>query len=95
MPQRHPKFLKVSLGQLGQNISVDFVRAEGGLILIEAKASQPTSEVHGGALIPPGAYDRPAATARPGQKAVLPHCLGCRSLGWVSSVSTCPHASQR
>ena len=71
MPQRQAKFLKVGLGQLRQNISVNFVRAEGGLILIEAKASQPTPEVHGGALIPPGAYHHPGATARPGQKAVL------------------------
>src|SRR5208282_4316156 len=72
VPQRHAKFLKVDLGQLGQNISVNFVRAERGLILIEAKASQPTPEVHSGALIPPGAYHRPGATGRPGQKAVLP-----------------------
>ena len=76
MPQRHAKLLKVDLGQLGQNISVNFVRAERGLILIEAEASQPTSEVHGGALISPGAYHRPRATARPGQKAVLPSLPG-------------------
>ena len=59
MPQRHAKLLKVDLGQLRQNISINFVRTEGGLILIEAKASQPTSEVHDCARTPPGAHDHP------------------------------------
>jgi len=68
----HAKFLKVGLGQLGQNISVDFVRAERGFVLTKTKVPQPTSEVHDGALTPLGAYDRPGQTARPGQKAVLP-----------------------
>jgi hypothetical protein len=40
--------------------------------LTKTKVPQPTSEVHDGALTPPGAHDRPGQTARPGQKAVLP-----------------------
>ena len=46
MPQRHAKFLKVDLGQLSQNISVNFVLAERGLVLSKAKASQPTPDIH-------------------------------------------------
>ena len=47
VPQRHAKFFKVVVGQLGQNIRVDFVRAERGLILIKPKvrSQSPTSMV--------------------------------------------------
>ena len=49
--------------------------AECSLILSEAKAPQPTSEVHGGALTPPGAHDPPGETTRPG------HCFRMTAVG--------------
>jgi hypothetical protein len=83
MPQRHAKFLKVGLGQLGQNISVDFVRAERGFVLTKTKVPQPTSEVHDGALTPPGAYDssRPNSASRAKGRATLTAWAAARSAG--------------
>ena len=49
--------------------------AECSLILSEAKAPQPTSKVHGGALTPPGAHDPPGETTRPG------HCFRMTAVG--------------
>ena len=52
MPKRHAKLLKVDLGQVRQNISVNFVLAERALVLAKAKAPQPTPDIHDRVLIP-------------------------------------------
>jgi hypothetical protein len=44
--ERDAELLEVALGQLRQHLGVDFALAERGLILTQAKASQPTSEIH-------------------------------------------------
>jgi hypothetical protein len=59
VPQRYAKLLKVDLGQLGQNISVDFVLAERRFVLTKAKASQSTPDIHGRS---PQGFDDPAAS---------------------------------
>jgi hypothetical protein len=35
------------IGQLGQNVGVNFALAKCGFILTKAKAAQPTANVHG------------------------------------------------
>ena len=42
--------------EIAQDVGVDRVLAEYRLILSEAKALQPTSDVHDGALLQPGAH---------------------------------------
>src|SRR5215472_11810201 len=44
------------LREIVQDVGVDRVLAEYRLILFEAKALQPTSDVHDGALLQPGAH---------------------------------------
>src|SRR4030095_14687226 len=51
----YAKILQVLRCQVRQERVIDAVLAECSLILSEAKAPQPISEVHGGALTPPGA----------------------------------------
>src|SRR5215469_7671019 len=46
VPERHAKLLEIDLGQLRQDISVDFIRAEKGLALSEAETSEPTPDIH-------------------------------------------------
>jgi hypothetical protein len=52
MPQRHAKLTEVALGQIGQDLSIDFALTKRGLILTETKAAQPSPDVHG--LYPTG-----------------------------------------
>ena len=47
MAQRYPELLKVLVGQLRQDVSVDFALAERCLVLTKSKASQPPADVHG------------------------------------------------
>jgi hypothetical protein len=42
VPERHAKFFEVDVGQLRQNIGVDFTRAKQRLVLSEAEISEPT-----------------------------------------------------
>ena len=62
----YAKILQVLRCQVRQDRVIDRVFAECSLILSEAKAPQPISEVHGGA--PPlfGAHDPAGETTRPG-----------------------------
>jgi hypothetical protein len=46
MPERHAKLLKISVGQLRQDVGVDFTRAKKRLILSEAETSEPTPDIH-------------------------------------------------
>ena len=71
----YAKILQVLRCQVRQDRVIDRVLAECSLILSEAKAPQPTSEVHGGALTPPGAHDPPGETTRPG------HCFRMTAVG--------------
>ena len=57
--------LQVLRRQARQDRLVDCVLAECCLILFEAKAPQPTSKVHDGALTPADAHDRPGETTCP------------------------------
>src|SRR5262249_22316669 len=50
----HPA--EMILREIAQDVGVDRVLAEYRLILSEAKALQPTSDVHDGALLQPGAH---------------------------------------
>jgi hypothetical protein len=47
MAQRQTKLLKVSFGQLRQDISLDGVFAEHRLVLTKTKLLQPNPDVHG------------------------------------------------
>jgi hypothetical protein len=47
MPERNAEVLEVLLGELRQNIGVDFAVAEHGLALFEAEAPQPGPDVNG------------------------------------------------
>src|SRR6266567_7721476 len=71
----YAKILEVLRCQVRQDRVIDRVLAECSLILSEAKAPQPTSKVHGGALTPPGAHDPPGETTRPG------HCFRTTAVG--------------
>jgi hypothetical protein len=46
VPKRHAKLLEIGLGQLRQDIRVDFTRTKEGLVLSEAETSQPTPDIH-------------------------------------------------
>jgi hypothetical protein len=46
MAERHAELLEIELGQLGQDIGVDFTRAKERLVLSEAEASEPTPDIH-------------------------------------------------
>ena len=46
MPERHAKLLEIYLGQLRQDIGVDFTRAKERLISLEAQAAQPRRYIH-------------------------------------------------
>jgi hypothetical protein len=46
MPERHTELLEIDLGQLRQDIGVDFIRAKKRLILSEAETSEPTPDIH-------------------------------------------------
>ena len=48
MAKQNAKPLQVLIGQVVQNLGVDGVLTECRLILFEAKAPQPTSDVHRG-----------------------------------------------
>lgn len=61
------KLLKVLRRQARQNLLVDFVLAERGLIPFETKAPQPFSDVHGSAACLAGRDDPSDETACPGQ----------------------------
>ena len=52
VPQRHAKLIEVALGQIGQDLSIDFALAKRGLILTETEAAQPSPNIHG--LYPTG-----------------------------------------
>jgi len=49
------ELLQVLIRQIGQDAEVYSVLTESGLVLLKAKAPQPTTKVHDGALTPPGA----------------------------------------
>ena len=46
MPERHAKLLEIGVGQLRQDIGVDFIRAKERLVLSEAQTSEPTPDIH-------------------------------------------------
>ena len=46
MAQQDPKLLQVLICQFVQNVGVDRVRVESGLVLFEAQGPQPTPDVH-------------------------------------------------
>jgi hypothetical protein len=47
VPERHTELLEIGLGQLRQDIGVDFTRAKQRLVLSETKTSEPTPDIHG------------------------------------------------
>ncbi len=49
VPERNTEVLEVLIGQLRQNVAVDFIVAECRFILAEAETSQPIPDIHGGA----------------------------------------------
>jgi len=55
------KLLEVGVGQLRQDIGVDFTRAKERLVLSEAETSQPTSDIHG--RTPRARTDHPSGEA--------------------------------
>jgi len=70
VPERHTKLLEIDLGQLRQDIGVDFTRAKERLVLSEAETSEPTPDIHG--RTPRARTDHPSVEARcPG-----PGCWG-------------------
>jgi hypothetical protein len=54
--KRQTHLAEMILREIAQDVGVDRVFAEYRLILSEAKALQPTSDVHDGALLQPGAH---------------------------------------
>jgi hypothetical protein len=46
VPERDAELLKVDVGQLGQDIAVDFTRAKERLVLAQTELSQPTPDIH-------------------------------------------------
>jgi hypothetical protein len=46
LPERDTELLEIDLGQLRQDIGVDFIRAKKRLILSEAQSSEPTPDIH-------------------------------------------------
>src|SRR6202007_1385245 len=72
VPERHTKLLEIDLGQLRQDIGVDFTRAKERLVLSEAETSEPTPDIHG--RTPRARTDHPSVEAAcPGP--------GCRRTG--------------
>jgi len=68
VPERHAKFPEVDVGQLRQDIGVDFTRAKERLVLSEAETSEPTPDIHG--RTPRTRTDHPSVEARcPGRAA--------------------------
>ena len=57
-----PSSFRFSCVKTRENRLVYVILAKCRLILFEAKASQPTSEIHGGILNPLGAHDPPGKT---------------------------------
>jgi len=46
VPERHAELLEIDVGQLGQDVGVDFIRAKERLVLSEAQSSEPTPDIH-------------------------------------------------
>ena len=46
MPQRHADLFEVGLGQIGQDLGINFALAKRGLILTETERAQPSPDVH-------------------------------------------------
>ena len=67
VPERHTKLLEVDVGQLREDIGVDFTRAKERFVLSETETSQPTPDIHG--RTPRGRTDHPSA---PGPKSSVP-----------------------
>ena len=47
MTERHTKLLEIDVGQVRQDIGVDFTRAKDRLVLSEPETSKPTPDIHG------------------------------------------------
>ena len=47
MPERYAELLEIEVGQLRQDIGIDFIRAKERLVLSEAETSQPTPDIPG------------------------------------------------
>jgi len=47
VPERHTKLFEVDVGQLRQDIGVDFTRAKERLVLSEAEIPEPIPDIHG------------------------------------------------
>ena len=60
--KRETHLAKMILREIVQDVGVDRVLAEYRLILFEAEAPQPSSEVHDDALIPPTVHNCTAET---------------------------------
>jgi hypothetical protein len=45
-PERQANFLEVGLGQIGENVGVDFVGEEGRFVLAEAETLEPLANIH-------------------------------------------------
>ena len=61
VPERHAELLEIDLGQLRQDIGVDFTRAKERLVLSETKTSQPIPDIHG--RTPRAPTDHPSVEA--------------------------------
>ena len=48
VPKRNAEVLEVLIGQLRQNISVDFIAAKRSFVLSEFEAAQPSPDIHAG-----------------------------------------------
>jgi hypothetical protein len=46
VPQWHAKLTEVALGQIGQDLSIDFTLTKCGLVLTETERAQPSPDVH-------------------------------------------------
>jgi len=46
VPERNTEVLEVMIGQLRQNLAVDFILAKRDLVLTKPETSQPTPDVH-------------------------------------------------
>ena len=69
VPERHTKLLEMNVGQLRQDIGVDFTRAKERLVLSETETSEPTPDIH-----------RRAPRARTDHSSVEAACRGPGSL---------------
>ena len=83
MPERHAKLLEIDLGQLRQDIGVDFIRAKDRLVLSEAETSEPTPDIHGRtAPAPNGSFD---LRQRPPQRIFADHFAHAEKGGLTAS----------